>query len=156
VSLRTDVRVQHEDFSIGAEIARLRQTLGADAGALSLFCGLVRDFHGDSAVDGLYLEHFPEMTEDSIQRILAQAATRWSLQAAVVIHRVGHLAPGDQIVLVLTAATHRTPTLEATAFIIDLLKTEAVFWKKETTVAGGRWVESRAEDYDRVRDWKPD
>jgi molybdopterin synthase catalytic subunit len=149
-----DVRVQGADFSIGAEMDRLRRDLGGDLGAVSVFCGLVRDHHGGAGVDGLFLEHFPGMTEESIHRILERAGERWPLQAAVVIHRVGQLAPGDQIVLVMTAAAHRESTLEATAFVIDFLKTEAIFWKKETSGASTRWVASRADDHARARDWR--
>jgi molybdopterin synthase catalytic subunit len=149
-----DVRVQGADFSLGEEMDRLRRDLGGELGAVSVFCGLVRDHHRGAGVDGLFLEHFPGMTEESIDRILEQAAERWPLQAAVVIHRVGQLAPGDQIVLVMSAAAHREPTLEATAFIIDFLKTDAIFWKKETSGGATRWVESRKEDFARARDWK--
>jgi molybdopterin synthase catalytic subunit len=154
-----DVRVQEQDFSLGAELDHLRTVLGGRMGAVSTFCGLVRDREPDGgrpqpALDALYLEHFPGMTETSIQRIVDQATQRWALQAVVVVHRVGRLAVGDQIVLVLTAASHREPTLEATAFIIDLLKTDAVFWKKETWGTASRWVESRQDDHARVRGWR--
>jgi molybdopterin synthase catalytic subunit len=154
--LHHDVRIQQEDFSIGDEVTRLRAVHGGALGAIATFCGYVRDHHAGVPVDGLYLEHFPGMTEASIERILERAARRWPLQAAVVIHRVGQLAPGDQIVLVLAAAAHRAPALEATAFVMDFLKTDAVFWKKESSGAESRWVESRRDDYERAREWRED
>jgi molybdopterin synthase catalytic subunit len=153
--LRT-VRIQEADFSIGAEIASLRATVGSALGAVSLFCGLVRDRHESDPVSGLFLEHYPGMTEQSIEHIVDLAAERWPLQAITVVHRVGQLCPGDQIVLVLTASAHRDTALAATSFVIDLLKTDAVFWKKETVGQAGHWVESRRGDFARAEAWRKD
>lgn len=149
-----DVRIQAADFSVGDEIDALRGRLAGEVGALSLFCGLVRDRHAGDAVDALELEHYPGMTEASIGRILDRAESRWPLQASTVVHRVGRLAAGDQIVLVLVAGAHRKAALDSTAFIIDFLKTDAVLWKKEIKGHTERWVESRSDDYERADNWR--
>ena len=148
------VRIQHEDFDLGAETEQLRAQLAGRIGALSVFVGLVREQFEDSAVNGLHLEHYPGMTEQSIGRILDQVEQRWLLDAAVIVHRVGTLHPGDQIVLVIAAAGHRKDSLEACTFMIDYLKTDAVFWKKELLADGARWIESFDTDYARVKAWQ--
>ena len=108
-------------------------------------------------VSGLFLEHYPRMTESSIQRIIDEARGRWPLQDVVVIHRVGELEPGDQIVLVLAASTHRGGAFAGCEFIMDMLKTKAVFWKKETRVGSeGTWIRSTGDDFERAKHWQDD
>jgi molybdopterin synthase catalytic subunit len=114
----------------------------------------VRDQYRTDAVSNLELEHYPGMTEKSIDSVLDRAAERWPLDALVVIHRVGLLAPGDQIVLVLATSSHRQAALEACTYVIDLLKTEAVFWKREVLPSGARWIESTSVDHQRSTEWR--
>lgn len=144
-----DLRIQTEDFSMQAEWERLRHRLAGDVGAVAAFVGLVRDLHGDGPTT-LTLEHYPGMTEKGIAAIVEEAERRWSLVAATVVHRVSRLRPAEQIVLVLTASRHRAEALAACAFIIDCLKTEAVFWKKESAGDAARWVEATGEDLKRA------
>lgn len=139
------VRVQTEDFDTGAEIDRLRLSR-QDAGAIVAFVGQVRDINEGSGVDALTLEHYPGMTEKALQEIVDQARRRWDIFDALVIHRVGTLQPSDQIVLVVVSGAHRGEAFAACEFIMDYLKTEAPFWKKEKTPAGERWVEARSSD----------
>lgn len=141
----TSVRVQNEDFDAGAEIAALRRGR-KDIGAVAAFIGLMRDFNDGSEVHAMSLEHYPGMTERALHRIGEQAKTRWTILDLVIIHRIGRFSPGDQIVLVLTAAHHRGDAFSACEFIMDYLKTQAPFWKKEHTPDGERWVEARASD----------
>jgi molybdopterin synthase catalytic subunit len=148
------VVVQEQDFDLGIEWATLRGSLPNGTGALGAFCGVVRDQFETDAVAGLQLEHYPGMTEQSIERVLDRAEKRWPLDAIVVIHRVGTLAPGEQIVLVMAASRHRQAALEACTFVIDLLKTEAVFWKRELLASGARWIESSDFDHQRSADWR--
>jgi molybdopterin synthase catalytic subunit len=140
------IKVQSEDFDIGAEFALL--TGGrTDIGGIGCFVGTVRNNALDQHVAAMTLEHYPAMTERAIARITEEAERRWALLGCTVIHRVGRLVAGDNIVLVLAAAAHRQPALDATAFLIDWLKTKAPFWKKEEFVAGGgTWVEARDAD----------
>ena len=144
-----DIRVQTEDFSMPAEWERLRARLDAEAGAVAAFVGLVREAWGDASTV-LSLEHYPGMTEKSIAAIVAEAERRWSLAAVTVVHRVGRLRPAEQIVLVLTASRHRAEALAACAFIIDCLKTDAVFWKQEAAGQAARWVEATGDDLQRT------
>ena len=146
--------VQEDDFDIGAEWGALRSSLAGRVGAMAAFCGTVRDHFETESVSNLELEHYPGMTERSIESILGRAEERWSLDALVVIHRVGSLAPGDQIVLVLATSRHRQAALDACAYVIDLLKTEAVFWKREVLGSGARWIESSKADHIRSADWR--
>ncbi len=146
------VRVQSEDFDAGAEIAALRRANPA-IGAIASFIGLVRDVNEGDAVAGMTLEHYPGMTEKSIERILAEARTRWKFIDALVIHRIGELKPLDQIVLVVVAGAHRGEAFAACEFVMDYLKTQAPFWKKEQTPAGARWVEARASDDAAAERW---
>ncbi len=148
------ISIQRDDFDLGHEWAELRSVLGGRVGAMAAFCGVVRDQHETHAVSNLELEHYPGMTEKSIESILDRAAERWPLDAVVVIHRVGELAPRDQIVLVLAASSHRQAALDACTFVIDLLKTEAVFWKREVSPSGARWIESTTIDHLRSSDWR--
>lgn len=145
------VRVQREDFDLGTELAALRAGR-ADIGALVSFTGLVRSDAGD--VGGMELEHYPGMTEKALAGIEAEAQTRWPLQASLVIHRYGVLAPGEQIMMVATASAHRQAAFAAAEFLMDYLKSRAPFWKKEATSNGGRWVDARADDEVALARWK--
>jgi molybdopterin synthase catalytic subunit len=137
------IRVQQDDFDIGAEIAALK-TGRSDIGAIVSFTGTVRDQHG--AVSEITLEHYPGMTEQELQRIEAEACARWPLQASLIVHRTGTLKPGDNIVLVVTASEHREAAFEAAKFLMDYLKTAAPLWKRESGPGGARWVEAEAKD----------
>jgi molybdopterin synthase catalytic subunit len=139
------VRVQAGDFDLGLEVARLRAQ-DARVGAVVSFVGLVRDMNDGAAVAEMELEHYAGMTERALEDIVAQARARWPLCGALVIHRVGPLAPLDQIVLVAVSAAHRGEAFAACEFIIDYLKTDAPFWKKEQTPTGARWVDARVTD----------
>jgi molybdopterin synthase catalytic subunit len=152
----TRVKIQEEDFDIGVEWAALRSALGGHAGAMAAFCGVVRDQFQSNSIQQLELEHYPGMTERSIEAVIARAETRWPLDAVVVLHRVGALKPADQIVLVMCVSRHRQAALEACAFVIDLLKTEAVFWKREVSATGARWVDSTRGDIERSEHWRQD
>ena len=150
------VRVQVEDFDPGAELAALR--IGKPAvGAIASFTGIVRDSNvvGSEAagVGALTLEHYPGMTERSLEAICDEACRHWSLIDVTVVHRHGRLLPTDQIVFVAASAAHRGAAFEACAFIMDHLKTRAPFWKKETTAAGERWVDARISDEAAVDRW---
>ena len=147
------VRVQQEDFDIGAEIAALRRG-DAGIGAVASFVGLVRDVNEGAAVGGMMLEHYPGMTEKALEGIVAEAKNRWDIIDALVVHRVGELKPLDQIVLVVVTGAHRGAAFDACEFIMDYLKTQAPFWKKEQTAQGARWVEARAADDDAAARWK--
>ena len=149
------VRVQEADFDAGVELAALRAGKPA-VGAIVSFIGTVRDINDGSGVSGLELEHYPGMTEAALEEICAEAARRWDLLEMLVIHRVGPLAPTDQIVLVAVSSAHRGEAFAACAFIMDYLKTRAPFWKKETTPSGTRWVEAREADEDAARQWGAD
>ena len=144
------VRVQREDFDLGAEVAALRAGR-ADIGALVSFTGLVRS-DGEN-VGGMELEHYPGMTEKALAAIETEARTRWSLQASLVIHRYGALAPGEQIMMVATASAHRQAAFAAAEFLMDYLKSRAPFWKKEATPDGARWVDARATDEAALQRW---
>jgi molybdopterin synthase catalytic subunit len=144
------VRVQAEDFDLGAELAALRAGR-TDIGALVSFTGLVRDLGG--RLTGFELEHYPAMTERALASIEAEARARWALQACLVVHRVGPLAPGDQIMMVAVASAHRAAAFAAAEFLMDYLKSRAPFWKKETTAAGAAWVEAREEDETALARW---
>lgn len=147
------VRVQTEDFDAGAELAALR--VGKPAvGAVASFIGIVRDVNDRANIGTLTLEHYPGMTERSIATICEEACSRWSLFDVTVIHRYGTLAPTDQIVLVATSSAHRGDALEACGFIMDFLKTQAPFWKKEATADGERWVAARASDHEALARWR--
>jgi molybdopterin synthase catalytic subunit len=144
------VRVQREDFDLGAELAALRAGR-ADIGALVSFTGLVRD--PDGSLVGFELEHYPAMTAKALARIEAEARARWPLQASLIVHRVGPLAPGEQIMMVATASAHREAAFEAAEFLMDYLKSRAPFWKKETTAAGAAWVDAREADEAALSKW---
>ena len=152
MSARLSVAVQTEDFDLQHEHQQLVQQ-DHSIGAVVAFIGLVRDLNLADDVVALELEHYPGMTEKSLMNIVQQAENRWSLQAARVVHRVGKMYPGDQIVLVLTASAHRGDAYEANTFIMDYLKTEAPFWKKEWTPEGPRWIEARDSDDHAAARW---
>ncbi len=139
------VRVQEADFDVGAELAALTAN-NHRVGGVGVFVGVVRDTAGGSAVSGMTLEHYPGMTERQLAAIEAEAAARWPLEASLIVHRVGRLAPGETIVLVACASAHRQAALDATAFLIDWLKTKAPFWKLEETADGECWVDARESD----------
>src|SRR3970040_977585 len=139
------VRVQTEDFDISAEIAALRRD-NPGIGAIASFIGVVRDVNEGDAVAEMTLEHYPGMTEKSIEDIITQARGRWNIFDALVVHRVGTLKPTEQIVLVVITSSHRGDAFAACEFIMDYLKTRAPFWKKEQTGAGARWVDARTSD----------
>ncbi len=148
MSATLSVGVQAADFDVGAELAKL-EPLGG--GGVASFTGVVR---GGNGLTALELEHHPGITETMIRRIAEQAAGRWPLLGVTAIHRHGRLAPGDRIVLVAAASPHRSAALEATAFLIDWLKTRAPFWKKEYFADGtSRWVEARAADDEAAKRW---
>jgi molybdopterin synthase catalytic subunit len=146
------VRVQTEDFDAGREIARLRAGDRA-VGAIAAFIGTVRDVNVDAAVDTMTLEHYPGMTESALDDIVAEAKRRFDVSDILVVHRVGTLAPGDQIVLVVVTGAHRGQAFEACEFTMDYLKTRAPFWKKERGEGGERWVEARASDDEAAARW---
>ena len=137
--------MQQADFDAGAEIAALRLAR-PDTGAVAAFIGQVRDLNDGLAVQAMTLEHYPGMTEKSLQDIVDQAKARWNIFDALVIHRVGELRPLDQIVLVAVSGAHRGEAFAACEFIMDYLKTEAPFWKKEQTPEGAHWVDARESD----------
>ena len=138
-------RVQTEDFDVSAELSIMRKGR-ADIGAVACFVGFVRDVNNGDTVLNMSLEHYPGMTEKSLDSIIEQAKQRWSIQEALIVHRVGDLKPADQIVLVAVAAEHRQQAFAACEFMMDYLKTEAPFWKKEQTPSGARWVDARDTD----------
>jgi molybdopterin synthase catalytic subunit len=140
-----EVRVQTADFDLGAEIARLRAG-DARIGAVVSFVGTVRDMNDGDQVAELELEHYPGMTERSLEDIVEQARARWPLYGALVVHRIGPMKPQEQIVLVACSAAHRGEAFAASEFIMDYLKTDAPFWKKEQTPGGARWVDARSSD----------
>jgi molybdopterin synthase catalytic subunit len=146
------VRVQTDDFDLSTEVARLRAG-NSRVGAVVSFVGAVRDLNDGVDVAEMALEHYPGMTEAALERIVGQACARWPLAGAVVIHRVGPLPPTAQIVLVAVSAAHRGEAFAACEFIIDYLKTDAPFWKKEQTPDGARWVDARSSDDTAMAKW---
>lgn len=146
------ISIQTEDFDPGVEQDRLSSSQGT--GAIVAFTGLVRDENLGDDVGGLYLEHYPGMTEKTLESIIEEASQRWPLQAIRVIHRVGQLYPGDRIVFVGVASAHRRAAFEICEFVMDYLKTRAPFWKKETTPEGDRWVDARESDQKAAERWE--
>jgi molybdopterin synthase catalytic subunit len=146
------IRVQIDDFDLGTEIAKLRAT-DCRVGAVCSFIGTVRDMNDGSQVAEMELEHYPGMTEKALEDIVVQAKARWDIYDALVIHRVGLLKPLDQIVLVAVTSAHRGEAFAACEFIMDYLKTQAPFWKKEQTPEGARWVDARAADDKALAKW---
>lgn len=149
------VRVQAEDFDMGAEVAAL--TAGRPSiGGVASFLGLVRDVAGGAPVTAMTLEHYPGMTERQLDAIEAEARARWPLDDVLIIHRYGRLEPGDRIVLVVTASAHRDAAFESCHFLMDWLKTKAPFWKLEDTPGGERWVAAKASDDAAAARWADD
>ena len=154
------VRVQTEDFDLTREVSALRAAQGARSakiGAIATFTGTVRDLNevagAQTSVAEMTLEHYPGMTERALEKIIAEAKGRWDIFDALVIHRIGSLKPLDQIVLVATVGAHRGEAFAACEFIMDYLKTEAPFWKKEATPTGARWVDARVSDDAAMAKW---
>ncbi len=147
------VRIQRQDFDLSHELAQLRAG-EAGVGAIVSFVGTVRDMNDGASVAAMELEHYPGMTEKALEAIVVQARTRWPIFDALVIHRVGPLMPLDQIVLVAVTSPHRGEAFAACEFIIDYLKTDAPFWKKEQTPEGARWVDARVSDESALAKWR--
>jgi len=146
------VSIQTDDFDLGAEVAAVRAG-DAGVGAVATFVGTVRDRNDGSAVSGMELEHYPGMTERAIEAMIDEARRRFDIRAARVVHRVGPLRPGDQIVLVAVTSAHRGQAFQACEFLMDYLKTQAPFWKKEATPEGARWVDARVADDAALARW---
>lgn len=146
------VSVQTEDFSVAQEYEALAQ--GSQAGAVVTFVGKVRDMNLGDNVVGLHLEHYPGMTEKSLLEICDMAQERWPLQRVRIIHRIGDMLSGDQIVLVGVSSAHRNAAFTACEFIMDYLKTRAPFWKKELTTEASRWIDSRDSDHQAAQRWE--
>jgi len=146
------VRIQEQDFDLSTEIANLRSGDGS-IGAVAIFVGTVRDLNDGSTVRQMTLEHYPGMTEAALQSIIDQAKGRWALHQTLIIHRIGPLQPLDQIVLVAVTSAHRGEAFAACEFIMDYLKTQAPFWKKEDTPNGARWVDARVSDDEALSRW---
>ncbi len=147
------VRVQTHDFDVGAEISAMRLS-NPNIGAVVSFVGQVRDLNDGDNVASMTLEHYSGMTEKSLESIVEQARKRWGIEDALIVHRVGELKPLDQIVLVLVVSAHRQDAFAACEFMMDYLKTEAPFWKKEQTPSGARWVEAKDSDEQAKSRWQ--
>ncbi len=147
------VRVQTQDFDVGFEINQLR-VARPDVGAVVSFVGQVRDLNDGNTIATLTLEHYPGMTEKSLETIVSQAKSRWNIMDATIIHRVGTLQPLDQIVLVAVSSAHRNEAFSACEFMMDYLKTEAPFWKKEATAEGEQWLEAKETDETARKRWE--
>ena len=153
MTLRQTIRVQEEDFDLGAQLHRMR--LAVDGiGAIASFVGIVRDINDDRDVSAMTLEHYPAMTEKALNAIVHDARERWEIIDITIIHRVGTLRPTDQIVMVAVASGHRRDAFAACEFVMDYLKTKAPFWKKEVVGESSRWVESRVSDDDAAKRWE--
>ncbi|MBA3597875.1 MAG: molybdenum cofactor biosynthesis protein MoaE [Methylibium sp.] len=146
------VSIQSEDFDLGAEVAALRRGDGG-VGAVASFIGTVRERNEGSGVSLMELEHYPGMTERSIEAMIDAALQRFDILGARVVHRVGALSVGEQIVLVVVSSAHRGEAFKACEFLMDYLKTQAPFWKKEHTPEGARWVDARVADDDALKRW---
>jgi molybdopterin synthase catalytic subunit len=144
------IRIQPDDFDIATEISALGR-VAKDTGAIATFTGLVRP---DGGLTALILEHYPAMTEREIAKIVEDAQQRWPLCGVTIIHRIGRLAPGDRIVFVGTASSHRAAAFEACEFLMDYLKTKAPFWKREERGAAVQWVEAKQSDDEAARRWR--
>lgn len=144
------VKVQHEDFNAGKEYQALKSV---GAGAIVTFCGLVRDHSAEGRIDALTLEHYPGMTENTLQQLLEHAGRRWSLLAGRIIHRVGRLEAHQQIVFVGIASEHRQAAFEAASFVMDRLKNDVPLWKKQHGQQGEHWVEVKESDRQAGAKW---
>ncbi len=150
--MRLSVSIQAEDFDVSYELAHLRAN-DARIGAVCSFVGTVRERNEGSAVSSMELEHYPGMTEKSITSMMEEATKRFDIYGARVIHRIGLLQPQDQIVLVAVTSAHRGMSFQACEFLMDYLKTQAPFWKKEVTPEGARWVDARVNDDKALERW---
>ena len=130
--------------------------LGAESGGVASFTGIVRDHNAEGRISAMRLEHYPGMTQGMLERIESEARTRWPLDDSLIIHRYGRLQPGDPIVMVITASTHRRAAFDACEFLVDWLKTSAPFWKQEEGSEGVRWVQQREGDREAARRWEKD
>lgn len=146
------ISIQTDDFNIQEETEYFRRQ-GNSTGAIVTFSGLVRDFYGDIKVSSLLLEHYPGMTEKSLEQIVEQASSRWPILDTTIIHRVGELKAGDQIVFVAVSSEHRHAAFNACEFIMDYLKTQAPFWKKTREENGEHWVEAQESDFQAADKW---
>ncbi len=147
------VRIQTADFDLSTEIAALRSG-DLEVGAIVSFVGTVRDMNEGSQVNSMELEHYAGMTEKALADIIVEAKSRWSIHEALVIHRIGKMLPGEQIVLVAVTGQHRGEAFSACEFIMDYLKTAAPFWKKEATPTGEHWVDARSTDDEAMERWR--
>src|SRR5690349_4547762 len=146
------IRLQREDFDAAAEAAKITRGR-TDIGAVVTFAGICRDHEAGHGVSALTLEHYPGMAEEEIARHVAEAETRWPLLGVTVIHRYGRMVPGDNIVLVVTASTHRAAAFAAAEFLMDYLKTRAPFWKREERADSVSWVDAKAADDQAAERW---
>ncbi len=146
------IRISKSPFDPGGELSAFEKTAG-DAGAIVSFLGRVRGEETQAAVTALYLEHYPGVTERRLGDLETEARGRWAIAEPLIIHRVGELNPGEPIVFVCVSARHRRDAFEAADFLMDYLKTKALFWKKEITSDGERWIEPRAQDYSDAARW---
>ena len=147
------IKVQRQDFDVGTELSAMVHD-NHSIGGQGCFVGLVRDMAGDEKISEMELEHYPGMTEKQLKKIEKEARRRWPLQGVLIIHRYGLLKPGDRIVLVATTSEHREAALESCHFLIDWLKTKALFWKLESGESGKIWVKARDEDDDAANRWE--
>lgn len=146
------IKVQEQDFDVGAEIDAL-VTGNTQIGGVASFTGYVRDLSDNATVSAITLEHYPGMTEVKLEEIEQEAHRRWDLDGTLIIHRYGRLEPGDRIVLVVAASAHRQEAFDAAMFLMDWLKTRAPFWKLEATADGEQWVEARSSDDQAADKW---
>ncbi|WP_016955177.1 molybdopterin synthase catalytic subunit MoaE [Catenovulum agarivorans] len=146
------IKVQNNDFSVAEQYQQLIENNQQD-GAVVFFVGLVRDFNQQQSIKSLTLEHYPAMTEKVLKQIVAQAREKWSLGRVAVVHRVGTMQLGEQIVFVGVTSQHRQAAFEAGQFIMDILKTQAPFWKKEQTEQGSHWVDAKESDQAQAQNW---
>ena len=153
MGVATTIRIQHDDFDVAREIAALSKGR-TDIGAVVTFSGICRGTEGSEPIAALTLEHYPGMAEAEIKRHADEAIARWPLQGLTIIHRFGRIAPGENIVLVVTASSHRQAAFEAAEFLMDYLKTNAPFWKQEESARGKSWIEARSHDDDAAERWK--
>ena len=147
------IQVQAQDFDLAQEYQLIRQQ-NPRCGAIVSFTGLVRDFNANGKLEGIFLEHYPAMTEKTLQQLVQRAAQRWQLGGITIIHRIGQLTGSEQIVLVLVASEHRAEAFEAAAFLMDFLKTQAPFWKREDSASGQKWVDAKDTDQRALERWE--
>ena len=155
MTAQININIQTQDFDVACEYAAMREGNTQD-GAIVFFSGLVRDMNQGQDVKGLFLEHYPAMTDKSLKEIVDQACSRWPLSRVRLIHRVGQLHISDQIVFVAVSSAHREAAFEACHFIMDFLKNRAPFWKKETTTNGDTWVAAQDKDKHALNKWQAD